>query len=63
MPGLVISIAVAEGDEVRAGQVIAVVEAMKAENQLRAERDGVIEKIGVKAGDNIAAEEVIAEFA
>ena len=63
MPGLVISIAVAEGDEVRAGQVIAVVEAMKAENQLRAERDGVIRKIGVKAGDNIAAEEVIAEFA
>ncbi len=63
MPGLVLSIAVAEGDTVRAGQVVAVVEAMKAENQLRAERDGVIRRIGVQEGDNIAADELIVEFA
>lgn len=63
MPGLVLSIAVAAGDVVRAGQVIAVVEAMKAENQLRAERDGVIRRVDVSEGDNIAADDVIVEFA
>ena len=63
MPGLILSIAVAAGDAVRAGQVVAVVEAMKAENQLRAERDGVIRRVGVREGDNIAADDVIVEFA
>ncbi len=63
MPGLVLSIAVAEGDKVRAGQVVAVVEAMKAENQLRAEHDGIIRRVGVQEGDNIAADELIIEFA
>ena len=41
MPGLVISIAVREGQEVKAGETLAVVEAMKMENVLRAERDGI----------------------
>ena len=40
MPGLVVSIAVAEGQEVKAGETLAVVEAMKMQNVLRAERDG-----------------------
>jgi len=63
MPGLVVSIAVAEGQEVKAGETLAVVEAMKMENILRAERDGTIKKIRVKKGDSVAVDAVIMEFA
>ena len=63
MPGLVVSIAVAEGQEVKAGETLAVVEAMKMENVLRAERDGVVKKIQVKTGDSLAVDAVILEFA
>jgi propionyl-CoA carboxylase alpha subunit len=63
MPGLVVSIAVAVGQEVKAGDTLAVVEAMKMENILRAERDGVIEKVHVKPGDSVAVDAVIMEFA
>jgi propionyl-CoA carboxylase alpha chain len=63
MPGLVVSIAVAEGQEVKAGETLAVVEAMKMENILRAERDGIIRKIPVKPGDSVAVDAVIMEFA
>jgi propionyl-CoA carboxylase alpha chain len=63
MPGLVVSIAVSEGQEVKAGETLAVVEAMKMENILRAERDGVIKKIRVKQGDSVAVDAVILEFA
>jgi propionyl-CoA carboxylase alpha chain len=62
MPGLVISIAVAEGQEVKAGDPLAVVEAMKMENVLRAERDGVVKAIRAKPGDSLAVEAVIMEF-
>jgi propionyl-CoA carboxylase alpha chain len=63
MPGLVVSIAVAEGEEVKAGESLAVVEAMKMENVLRAERDGIVKKIRVKPGDSVAVDAVIMEFA
>jgi propionyl-CoA carboxylase alpha chain len=63
MPGLVVSIAVAEGQEVKAGETLAVVEAMKMENVLRAERDGVVKKIHAKKGDSLAVDAVILEFA
>ncbi len=63
MPGLVVSIAVTEGEAVKAGQVLAVVEAMKMENVLRAERDGTIAKVSAKAGDSLAVDQVILEFA
>jgi propionyl-CoA carboxylase alpha chain len=63
MPGLVVSIAVAEGQEVKAGETLAVIEAMKMENILRAERDGIIKKIPVKPGDSVAVDAVIMEFA
>ncbi len=63
MPGLVLAVMVKEGDEVRTGQVVAIVEAMKAENLLRAETDGVVKQVGVREGDNIAADDVIVEFA
>ena len=63
MPGLVVSVAVAEGQEVKSGETLAVVEAMKMENILRAERDGTIKKIRVKPGDSVAVDAVIMEFA
>jgi propionyl-CoA carboxylase alpha chain len=63
MPGLVMSIAVREGQEVKAGETLAVVEAMKMENVLRAERDGVVKSIKVKPGDSLAVDAVIIEFA
>jgi propionyl-CoA carboxylase alpha chain len=63
MPGLVVSLAVSEGQEVKAGETLAVVEAMKMENILRAERDGTIKKIRVKQGDSVAVDAVIMEFA
>ena len=50
MPGLVKAIAVREGQEVKAGETLAVVEAMKMENVLRAERDGTVKKLHAKAG-------------
>jgi propionyl-CoA carboxylase alpha chain len=63
MPGLVVSIAVAEGQEVKAGETLAVVEAMKMENVLRAERDLTVAKLNAKPGDSLAVDAVIMEFA
>jgi propionyl-CoA carboxylase alpha chain len=63
MPGLVVSLAVKEGQEVKAGETLAVVEAMKMENVLRAERDGMVKSIKVKPGDSLAVDAVIMEFA
>lgn len=62
MPGLVVSIAVGEGDDVKSGQALAVVEAMKMENILRAEKDGVVKKVAAAAGDSLAVDAVILEF-
>jgi propionyl-CoA carboxylase alpha chain len=62
MPGLVVAIAVAVGQEVKAGETLAVVEAMKMENVLRAERDGVVKAIHAKKGDSLAVDAVILEF-
>ena len=63
MPGLIVSLGVSEGQEVKAGETLAVVEAMKMENILRAERDGIIKKVRVKPGDSVAVDAVIMEFA
>jgi len=63
MPGLVVSLAVGEGQEVKTGETLAVIEAMKMENILRAERDGTIKRIRVKQGDSVAVDAVIIEFA
>ena len=62
MPGLMVSLAVNEGDEVRAGQALAVGDAMKMENVLRAERDGVVAHIKVAQGDSLSVDQVIMEF-
>jgi propionyl-CoA carboxylase alpha chain len=63
MPGLVVSVDVSAGDEVKAGQTICVVEAMKMQNIIRAERDGVIGVLSAKAGETVAADDVLAAFA
>jgi propionyl-CoA carboxylase alpha chain len=63
MPGLVRSIEVKEGQEVKVGETLAVVEAMKMENVLRAERDAVVKAVKVKPGDSLAVDAVIMEFA
>jgi propionyl-CoA carboxylase alpha chain len=62
MPGRVVSIAVAKGDDVKAGQPLAVIDAMKMENVLRAHRDGCIAKIVVGVGDSLGTDQVILEF-
>ncbi|NDW04115.1 acetyl-CoA carboxylase biotin carboxylase subunit [Jiella pacifica] len=62
MPGVVVQIAVAEGEQVEAGQTLAIVEAMKMENVLRAEHKAVVKSIPVKAGDSLAVDAVIMEF-
>jgi propionyl-CoA carboxylase alpha chain len=63
MPGLVVSIAVTEGQEVKAGETLAVIEAMKMQNVLRAERDGTVKKIHVAPGATLAVDALILEFA
>ena len=63
MPGLVVSIAVSEGQEVKSGETLAVVEAMKMQNVLRAERDGTVKKIHAAAGATLAVDALILEFA
>jgi propionyl-CoA carboxylase alpha chain len=63
MPGLIVSVNVEVGQEVKAGETLAVVEAMKMENVLTAERDGTIKKVNAAKGDNLALDEVILEFA
>ena len=62
MPGLLIRLAVSEGDEIKAGEELAVVEAMKMENVLRAERDGVIGVVHAKPGDSLVVDQKILEF-
>ena len=62
MPGLLSSVAVSQGQEVKAGEPLAVVEAMKMENILRAERDGRVARIRAHPGDSLAVDQVILEF-
>ena len=62
MPGLIVSVAVEPGQSVKAGEAVAVVEAMKMQNIIRAERDGVVKAVGPGPGDSVAADEVLVEF-
>ncbi|MFD2205190.1 acetyl-CoA carboxylase biotin carboxylase subunit [Kiloniella antarctica] len=62
MPGLLVSVAVEEGQAVKAGEELAVVEAMKMENILRAEKDVIIAKVSAAAGDSLIVDQVIIEF-
>ncbi|WP_272009391.1 acetyl-CoA carboxylase biotin carboxylase subunit [Roseovarius sp. ZX-A-9] len=62
MPGLIVKVNVAVGDEVQDGQALCTVEAMKMENILRAERKAIVSKINASAGDSLAVDDVIMEF-
>jgi biotin carboxyl carrier protein len=62
MPGRVVRILVAEGDEVSEGEPVIVVEAMKMENELAAPRDGVVARICVESGAQVEAKTVLVEF-
>ncbi len=62
MPGLVVSLAVEEGQEVSAGQTLCVVEAMKMENVLKSEVDGTVSKIHAAPGDSLNVDAIILEF-
>jgi biotin carboxyl carrier protein len=60
IPGKVVAVSVAAGDAVTAGQQLLVVEAMKMQNELRAPRDGTIERVGVAVGVNIEIGDLLA---
>ena len=62
MPGLLREVAVQVGQEVKAGEKLAVIEAMKMENILKAEQDCKVKKIAVAAGASLSVDEVIIEF-
>ncbi len=62
MPGLITSVLVKEGDEVQEGQALAIVEAMKMENMLRAEKRAKVSKVLAKPGASLAVDDVIMEF-
>jgi propionyl-CoA carboxylase alpha chain len=63
MPGLVVTMDVVTGQEVKEGEALCVVEAMKMQNIIRAERDGVVKGVNAKPGDSVAADDVLVEFA
>jgi len=62
-PGLVVQMQATEGQAVREGEVVCVIEAMKMQNIIRAEHDGVVKAVNAKAGDSVAADDVLVEFA
>jgi len=63
MPGLLTEVTVSPGQDVKAGEKLAVIEAMKMENVLRAEHDAVVKNLLAKAGDSLAVDQPIIEFA
>ena len=62
MPGLLIDVAVQPGQKVLAGEKLAVIEAMKMENTLLAQQDGVVAKVSAGKGESLAVDQVILEF-
>ena len=62
IPGVIISISVKEGDQVKKGQELCVLEAMKMKNSIRSNRDGVIGPINIKVGDHIQQSQVLVEY-
>jgi len=62
MPGAVVSVAVQPGDTVVDGQELCIIEAMKMQNILKSEREGVIKSVNVKSGDSVTVDELLIEF-
>lgn len=59
MPGLVVAISVSEGQEVKKGQVLVILESMKMQNELKSPRDGTISHIKVKAGESVEQKQIL----
>ena len=59
MPGLVVAVPVTEGQEIKKGQVILILESMKMQNELKAPRDGTIGRIRVKAGESVEQKQTL----
>ena len=62
LPGLIIDVLVKEGDYVKAGQNMIMMEAMKMENQIQAPHDGTVKKVFVNKGDSVAEDDVLVEL-
>jgi len=62
MPGLLVKVPVSVGDEVKSGETLAIVEAMKMQNELPSPRDGIVKKINGKEGEQVDALQVIVEL-
>ena len=62
LPGLIVDVMVKEGDSVKAGQNMVVMEAMKMENQIQAPHDGTVKKVFVDKGDTVAEDDVLIEL-
>lgn len=60
LPGTIIAVKVKEGDQVKEGQTVAILEAMKMENEILAENDGIVESVNVEKGDSVLEGTVIA---
>jgi acetyl-CoA/propionyl-CoA carboxylase biotin carboxyl carrier protein len=59
MQGTVLSVEVADGDEIASGDLICVVEAMKMENEIHSHRDGIVSEVSVEPGQQVAQDDVI----
>ncbi|NUQ85403.1 MAG: biotin attachment protein [Anaerolineales bacterium] len=59
MPGLVVAVPVAEGEHVKKGQVLVILESMKMQNELKSPRDGVVNRIRVRAGESVAQKQAL----
>jgi biotin carboxyl carrier protein len=59
MPGLVVTVSVEEGQEVKKGQVLLILESMKMQNELKSPRDGVVNRIRVKAGESVEQKQAL----
>ena len=62
MPGKIVTVAVNEGDEVKAGQVLVILEAMKMQNEIAAPSAGTVKKVHVKPGQNVEGKDVLIEL-
>lgn len=62
MPGTIVQVFVKEGDTIVDGQDLCIIEAMKMQNIIKAEIDGVIDKVNIKAGDSVAVDALLIEF-
>ena len=59
MPGLVVAVMISEGEHVKKGQVMLILESMKMQNELKAPRDGVMGKVRVKAGESVEQKQTL----